>query len=174
MKSRLITWRRPEVKFDRNVVKKKQHKNYQDEDNNSAINEKLILRFLFVFIYIYIYISKGLGPLRDFYFSRIIYFVLTYVDVSCLLLTSDNIWMGHPVRPKLIRVVLFVECFFRFWIDLYRGHCVVLYFPSSSSSLSFSLSVSTGLSCPVGYITLISLRYLICYKVLCCAVCVCV
>ena len=39
-KSRLITWRRPEVKFGRNVVKKKQHKNYQDEDKKSAINKK--------------------------------------------------------------------------------------------------------------------------------------
>ena len=29
---------------DRNVVKKKQHKNYQDEDKKSAINKKLILR----------------------------------------------------------------------------------------------------------------------------------
>ena len=36
-RSRLITWRRPEVKFGRNVVKKKQHKNYQDEDKKSAI-----------------------------------------------------------------------------------------------------------------------------------------
>ena len=40
---RLITWRRPEVKFCRNVVKKKQHKNYQD-DKKSAINEKIIFR----------------------------------------------------------------------------------------------------------------------------------
>ena len=40
---RLITWRRPEVKFGRNVVKKK-HKNYQDEDKKSTINKKLILR----------------------------------------------------------------------------------------------------------------------------------
>ena len=38
--SRLITWRRPEVKFGRNVVKKKQHKNYQDDDKKSAINKK--------------------------------------------------------------------------------------------------------------------------------------
>ena len=45
-RSRLITWRRPEVKFGRNVVKKKQHKNYQDEDKKSAINKKLILTFL--------------------------------------------------------------------------------------------------------------------------------
>ena len=43
-RSRLITWRRTGVKFDRNIVKKKQHKNYQDEDKKSAINEKLILR----------------------------------------------------------------------------------------------------------------------------------
>ena len=42
-KSRLITWRRPEVKFVRNVMKKKQHKNYYDEDKKSAINKKLIL-----------------------------------------------------------------------------------------------------------------------------------
>ena len=42
-RSQLITWRRPEVKFGRNVVKKKQHKNYQDEDKKSAINKKLIL-----------------------------------------------------------------------------------------------------------------------------------
>ena len=41
---RLITWRRPEVKFGRNVVKKKQNKNYQDEDKKSTINKKLILR----------------------------------------------------------------------------------------------------------------------------------
>ena len=40
-RSWLITWRRPEVKFGRNVVKKKQHKNYQDEDKKSAINKKL-------------------------------------------------------------------------------------------------------------------------------------
>ena len=46
-KSRLITWRRPEVKFGQNVVKKKQHKNYQDEDKKSAINKKLILRLSF-------------------------------------------------------------------------------------------------------------------------------
>ena len=44
-RSRLITWRRPEVKFGRNVVRKKQHKNknYQDEDKKYAINKKLIL-----------------------------------------------------------------------------------------------------------------------------------
>ena len=44
---RLITWRRPEVRFGRNIVKKKQHKNYQDEDKKSTINlkkKKLILR----------------------------------------------------------------------------------------------------------------------------------
>ena len=40
LRSRLITWRRPEVKFGRNVVKKKQHKNYQDEDKESVINKK--------------------------------------------------------------------------------------------------------------------------------------
>ena len=45
--SRLITWRRPEVKFCWNVVKKKQHKNYQDEDKKSAINKKLIFSVLF-------------------------------------------------------------------------------------------------------------------------------
>ena len=39
-RSLLITWRRPGVKFGRNVVKKKQHKNYQDEDKKSAINKK--------------------------------------------------------------------------------------------------------------------------------------
>ena len=39
-RSRLITWRRPEAKFGRNVVKKKQHKNYQDEDKKSAMNKK--------------------------------------------------------------------------------------------------------------------------------------
>ena len=32
--------------FGRNAVKKKQHKNYQDEDKKSAINKKLILRVL--------------------------------------------------------------------------------------------------------------------------------
>ena len=36
-----ITWRRPEVKFGRNVMKKKQHKNYEDEDKKSAINKKI-------------------------------------------------------------------------------------------------------------------------------------
>ena len=41
-RSRLITWRRPELKFGRNVVKKKQHKNYYDEDKKSAIYKKLI------------------------------------------------------------------------------------------------------------------------------------
>ena len=38
-----ITWRRPEVKFGRNVVKEettqKKQKNYQDEDKRSAINK---------------------------------------------------------------------------------------------------------------------------------------
>ena len=43
-RSWLITWRRPGVKFGRNVMKKKQHKNYQDTDKKSAINKKLILR----------------------------------------------------------------------------------------------------------------------------------
>ena len=43
-RSRLITWRRPKVKFGRNVVKKKQRKNDQDEDKKSAINKKIILR----------------------------------------------------------------------------------------------------------------------------------
>ena len=38
--SRLITWRRPEVKFGRNLVKKKQHKKYQDENKKSAMNKK--------------------------------------------------------------------------------------------------------------------------------------
>ena len=42
LRSQLITWRRPEVKIGRNVVKKKQHKNYQDEDKKSARNEKKI------------------------------------------------------------------------------------------------------------------------------------
>ena len=42
-RSRSITWRGPEVKFGRNLVKKKQYKNYQDEDKKSAINKKLIL-----------------------------------------------------------------------------------------------------------------------------------
>ena len=41
-RSQLITWRRPEVKFGWNVVKKKQYKNYQDEDKKSAINKKKI------------------------------------------------------------------------------------------------------------------------------------
>ena len=40
-RSRLITWRKPEVKFGRNVVKKNQYKNYQDEDKKSAINKKI-------------------------------------------------------------------------------------------------------------------------------------
>ena len=40
--SRLITGRRSEVKFGRNVVKKKNNtKNYQDEDKKSAINKKI-------------------------------------------------------------------------------------------------------------------------------------
>ena len=34
-----ITWRRPEGKFGRNVVKKKQHKNYHDEEKKAAINK---------------------------------------------------------------------------------------------------------------------------------------
>ena len=43
-RSRLITWRRPEVKLGRNVVKKKQHKKLpDDEDKMSVINKKLIL-----------------------------------------------------------------------------------------------------------------------------------
>ena len=40
-RSRFIPWRRPEVKFGRNALKKKQHKNYQDEDKKSAINKKI-------------------------------------------------------------------------------------------------------------------------------------
>ena len=41
-RSRLITWRRSEVKFGWNVVKKKQHKNYLDEDKKSVINKERI------------------------------------------------------------------------------------------------------------------------------------
>ena len=37
--------KKAEVKFGQNVAKKKQHKNYQDEDKKSTINKKLILRF---------------------------------------------------------------------------------------------------------------------------------
>ena len=67
-RSRLITWRRPEVKFGRNVVKKKQHKNYQDEDKKSAINKKLILYFdLFISIYINFFISIYISPVLLFY-----------------------------------------------------------------------------------------------------------
>ena len=40
-RSRLIIWKKPEVKFVRNVVKKKQHQNYEDEDKKSAINKKI-------------------------------------------------------------------------------------------------------------------------------------
>ena len=40
-RSQLITWRRPEVKFGWNVVKKKQHENYQDENKKSVINKKI-------------------------------------------------------------------------------------------------------------------------------------
>ena len=42
-RSRLITWRKPEVKFGRNIVKKKQLKNYQDGEKKSAMNKKWIL-----------------------------------------------------------------------------------------------------------------------------------
>ena len=43
-RSWLITWRRPEVKFGRNVVKEETAPNttYQDEDKKSAINKKKI------------------------------------------------------------------------------------------------------------------------------------
>ena len=34
------------MKFGRNVVKKNQHKNYQDEEKKSAINKKSILNLL--------------------------------------------------------------------------------------------------------------------------------
>ena len=54
-RSPLITWRKPEVKFCRNVVKKKQRKNYQDEDKKSAINEKLILIYIYIYIITQIY-----------------------------------------------------------------------------------------------------------------------
>ena len=38
--SRLNHLKKARVKFGRNVVKKKQYKNYQDEDKKSAINKK--------------------------------------------------------------------------------------------------------------------------------------
>ena len=46
-RSRLTTWRRPEVKFGRNVVRRKKEtnkKNYKDKDKKSAIKKNLILR----------------------------------------------------------------------------------------------------------------------------------
>ena len=102
--------------------------------------------------HIYIYISKWIGPQRDTYIVRIIYFILTYVYVSSWWLSSENIfgtkaiWMGHPMRLECTRVGLLVECFFRFSISLYRSHCFVLDFPSSFS-LSLSQNLSTDLSC---------------------------
>ena len=41
-RSRLITWRRPEVKLGRNAVKKKKKKNYQDEDKSPQLKRKKI------------------------------------------------------------------------------------------------------------------------------------
>ena len=46
---------------------------------------------IYIYIYIYIYTSKLIGPLSDLYILGIIYFLLTYVYVSSLLLLSENI-----------------------------------------------------------------------------------
>ena len=48
------------------------------------------------------------------------------------------------MRLELTGVALSVECFFKSCIGLYKGHCCVLHF-TSSSSRSLSLSVFTGL-----------------------------
>ena len=60
------------------------------------------------------------------------------------------IWMGHPMILELTRVGWLVEWFFPILYQfIYRGHCFILDF-SSSSSLSLSQSVSPVL--PRGYI----------------------
>ena len=60
--------------------------------------------------------------------------------------------MGYPRKLELTLVGLLIEFFFRFCIGLYRGHCFVLDF-SSSSSLPHSQCVSPGLPC--GFIFLL-------------------
>ena len=67
-----------------------------------------ICMHIYIYIYIYIYvkkyflvwvqrekkvnISKWMSPLKDLYFLRIIYFVRTYLYVSSLMLSSENMW----------------------------------------------------------------------------------
>ena len=61
------------MKFGRNIVKKKQHKNYQDEEKKSAINKKNISKFcsnLFLILFSY----KKSNKKR----SDEIYFILLY------------------------------------------------------------------------------------------------
>ena len=61
-----------------------------------------------------------------FEFLRIIDFLLTYIYVSSLLLSSGNIC--GTMRLELTLVDLLVVIFFRFCIGLFRGHCCVLDF----------------------------------------------
>ena len=94
-RSRLITWRRPEVKFDRNVVrriKKKSKKKHQDEDKKSAIN-KLILRLRSL-------ISKGF-PIKTKWI------LLGFINNQTL-----QLWNSVTEKKKFE---------FRFKIYLYRG-----------------------------------------------------
>ena len=68
-------------------------------------------------LYIYIYIQKGIRPLRDFYLLKN-YLFRSYIRVCFQLVVfvrehmwRKAIWMGQPMRLKLIRVGLLVECF---------------------------------------------------------------
>ena len=107
-RSRLITWRRPEVKFGRNVVKKKQHKNYQDEDmnkkliliNNSIctplngykygyLTLKILLNINYLFAYSYSHIVRPI--FTRMYGFRYLIIILIIIIIFCKLLNS-SIW----------------------------------------------------------------------------------
>ena len=50
-----------------------------------------IYMYVFMCVYVYTHISKWIGPLRDLHFFRIIHFVLTFVYIFSLLLSSKKI-----------------------------------------------------------------------------------
>ena len=99
---RLITWRRPEGKYGRNVVKKKQLKNYQDEDWKSAINKKLILILIWpVFPNGWIYVKLLAGKSSFSFIACYIFWVqgLVYCNqISYLIYLPE--FFSFPVQER--------------------------------------------------------------------------
>ena len=98
-------------------------------------------------------ISKRISSLRDLYFFQeiFIYFVLTYVYVSCLLLSPENIcrtrsceW-GTPWDSNSLGFVS--RMFFRFCMGLYRGHKPIQNLKRLSTNTSGFVSLITPFTC---------------------------